>query len=283
MTSCTVTDAAMAIVLDSISTLREALAGHRHTTFVPTMGSLHDGHLALVRQARTLGGPVVASIFVNRLQFGAGEDFDRYPRQFERDCALLQSAGCDMVFAPSEAELYPEPQLYRVVPPATLSAQLEGAVRPGFFEGVCTVVLKLLAIVAPRHTVFGKKDYQQWLIIDSMVRQLALPVTVVAGETIRADDGLALSSRNAYLSAEERRQATELYQILRAAKAQVEQGMAVSDIEQQAVDSLRSTGWIPDYVAVRSRDLSPLKPGAPAVILGAAGLGKTRLIDNIEC
>jgi pantoate--beta-alanine ligase len=273
----------MTIVLDSIATLREALAGQRNTAFVPTMGGLHDGHLALVRQARTLGGPVVASIFVNRLQFGAGEDFDRYPRQFDRDCTLLQTAGCDIVFAPTEAELYPEPQLYRVLPPAMLSAQLEGAARPGFFDGVCTVVLKLLAIVAPRHTVFGKKDYQQWLIIESMVRQLALPVTVVAGETVRAADGLALSSRNVYLSADERRQATELYQILCAAKAQVEQGLAVSDIEQQAVDSLRLTGWVPDYVAVRGRDLMPLKPGAPAVILGAARLGQTRLIDNIEC
>jgi pantoate--beta-alanine ligase len=280
---CTVIDATMTIVLDSIATLREALAGQRNTAFVPTMGGLHDGHLALVRQARTLGGPVVASIFVNRLQFGAGEDFDRYPRQFDRDCTLLQTAGCDIVFAPTEAELYPEPQLYRVLPPAMLSAQLEGAARPGFFDGVCTVVLKLLAIVAPRHTVFGKKDYQQWLIIESMVRQLALPVTVVAGETVRAADGLALSSRNAYLSAEERRQATELYQILRTAKTQVEQGLAVSDIEQQAVDSLRLTGWVPDYVAVRGRDLNPLKPGAPAVILGAARLGQTRLIDNIEC
>src|SRR5204863_2711814 len=184
----------------TVAELRDALAGAR-CSFVPTMGNLHEGHLSLMRQACTLGRPAVASVFVNRLQFAPHEDFDRYPRTLQRDCELLDAAGCDLVFAPDERELYPEPQGVKVVPPPELADILEGQFRPGFFTGVCTVVAKLFAIVQPKVTVFGKKDYQQLLLIRTMVRQLALPIEIVAGETSRADDGLALSSRNGYLSA----------------------------------------------------------------------------------
>ena len=185
-------------IVPTIAQLRGELAQAHRTSFVPTMGNLHEGHLSLVRRARELAGacqPVVTSIFVNRLQFAPHEDFDTYPRTFERDCALLEGAGCDIVFAPDEAELYPEPQAYKVQPPAELADILEGHFRPGFFTGVCTVVLKLFNAVQPSTAVFGKKDYQQLMVIRRMVAQLALPVEIDAAETARADDGLALSSR----------------------------------------------------------------------------------------
>jgi len=269
-------------VLESVASVRGALAGQHEVAFVPTMGGLHEGHLALVRQARAVGSPVIASIFVNRLQFGAGEDFERYPRQFERDCELLRSAGCDFVFAPSEAALYPEPQIYRVMPPDALANVLEGASRPSFFQGVCTVVLKLLSIVQPRYALFGKKDYQQWRIIASMVRQFDLPIEILAGETVRDADGLALSSRNVYLSDAERRVAPALQRVLVTAAARVREGADFAAVESQACEALRAAGWAPDYVVVRARDLGPAQPGCPAVVLGAGLLGKTRLIDNIE-
>ncbi len=280
--------------LHTIADLRAALRGRGGSTgtaFVPTMGNLHAGHLALVRQARAVAGdgPVVASIFVNRLQFAPHEDFDSYPRTFERDQALLAEAGCDVLFAPSEAVLYPEPQAVKVHPPAALANILEGAFRPGFFVGVCTVVAKLLHIVQPQWAVFGKKDYQQWRVIETMVRQLAMPVQVLAGETLRADDGLALSSRNGYLSAAERAEAPELQRALRAvAEALLDvrgQDIDLATIEADALAGLRERGWAPDYVAVRRQhDLLPPEPGeaVPLVVLGAAKLGRTRLIDNLE-
>jgi pantoate--beta-alanine ligase len=268
--------------------------------FVPTMGNLHEGHLALVRQARAVatpkGAPVVASIFVNRLQFGPNEDFDTYPRTLERDAQLLSDAGCDVLFAPSEAELYPQPQGYKVVPPAELADILEGAFRPGFFTGVCTVVHKLFNIVQPGTAIFGKKDYQQLMVLRNMVQQMALPIEVLGGETLRADDGLALSSRNGYLSATERSEAVQLSAALRrvqeAVAAQRAAGGLSPDslalLEQQAMATLSSRGWKPDYVLVRrQRDL--LVPAAddlarqdPLVVLTAARLGTTRLIDNLE-
>jgi pantoate--beta-alanine ligase len=276
-------------VVKSIAALREALHGGPAPAFVPTMGNLHDGHLALVRQARAAVGPqvpVVASIFVNRLQFAPHEDFDSYPRTFERDCALLQREGCDLVFAPDEAELYPEPQTVKVHPPAALADVLEGAFRPGFFVGVCTVVLKLFNAVQPRVAVFGKKDMQQLMVIRHMVRQLALPVQVMAGETARAEDGLALSSRNGYLSPAERAEAPALAQALRTLAAAVQAGRRdVHTLETEAMDSLRERGWAPDYVALRRQaDLGEPQAGAdePLVVLAAARLGRTRLIDNLE-
>jgi len=242
------------------------------------MGNLHAGHLSLVRLARRSapGQAVVVSIFVNRLQFAPGEDFERYPRTFERDCALLEPEGVAIVFAPDESVLYPEPQGYLVRPPA-VADELEGRFRPGFFTGVGTVVLKLLNCVQPGTAVFGKKDYQQLHIVRGMVRQLSLPVEIVAGDTTREADGLAMSSRNAYLSAPERAEAPRLYRLLQ----DVRDGRRTCE---EASKALAAAGWKPDYVEVRRRsDLAPAQPQAGAsVILAAARLGTTRLIDNLE-
>ncbi len=276
-------------VVHTIADLRQALAGAKAPAFVPTMGNLHDGHLALIKLAREHGGPVVASIFVNRLQFAPHEDFDRYPRTLERDCELLKGVGCNVVFAPDEAELYPEPQTYKLLPPPELADILEGQFRPGFFTGVSTVVMKLFQCVQPRVAVFGKKDYQQLMVLRGLVRQFALPIDIVAGETARADDGLALSSRNGYLSEAERAEAPQLAAALRKIPAGLDYGERdLGAIEQRAMDGLRSRGWVPDYVALRRRsDLQPPTAGQidakePLVVLAAAKLGKTRLIDNLE-
>jgi pantoate--beta-alanine ligase len=288
-------------ILHTISALRAELASHPSApAFVPTMGNLHEGHLALIRQARELvqgsGSPVVASIFVNRLQFGPNEDFDTYPRTLARDAELLAGAGCDILFAPSEAELYPQSQGYKVLPPTELADILEGAFRPGFFTGVCTVVHKLFNLVQPRLAVFGKKDYQQLMVIRNMVIQMGLPIDIRGGETLRADDGLALSSRNGYLSQAERAEAVQLSQTLRSVRDQVvheraagalnQQGIAT--IEARAQATLDARGWQTDYVLVRRQhDLLPatdtdLAQGLPLVALAASRLGKTRLIDNLE-
>jgi len=278
-------------LIHDIPTLRATLAAQAHTAFVPTMGNLHEGHLSLVRQAKShlakvaeRGGPVVASIFVNRLQFAPHEDFDRYPRTLGRDCELLEQAGCDIVFAPDEATLYPEPQTYKVHPPAELADILEGHFRPGFFVGVCTVVLKLFNLVQPSVAVFGKKDYQQLMVLRRMVRQLALPIELLAGETTRNAEGLALSSRNGYLSDAERTEALRLSRTLRDLLARWQQGERdVALLEREAMAQLSAHGWAPDYVALRRQsDLGQPAEGAPLVALAAAKLGQTRLIDNIE-
>ncbi|WP_343635325.1 pantoate--beta-alanine ligase [Roseateles sp.] len=270
-----------------IAGLRAALAGGRPVAFVPTMGNLHDGHLALVRQARAAVGAdglVVASIFVNRLQFAPHEDFDRYPRTLARDAELLEGASCDLVFAPDEREMYPEPQGYKVHPPAELADILEGHFRPGFFIGVCTVVAKLFQIVQPAVAVFGKKDYQQLMVIRRMVDQLAMPIRILAGETERNADGLALSSRNGYLSEQQKQDALLLSRTLRAAIARWQSGERDLDrIEADAMQALRDAGWAPDYLALRRRhDLGPAREGEPLVALAAARIGQTRLIDNLE-
>ena len=276
------------LVVHTIAALRAALPVPGACTFVPTMGNLHDGHLALVRQAASHGLPVVVSIFVNRLQFAPHEDFDRYPRTLERDCQLLQPAGCNIVFAPDEHELYPEPQTFKVLPDPALADILEGHFRPGFFTGVATVVMKLFNAVQPRIALFGKKDYQQLLVIRRMTRQFALPIVIEAAETSRADDGLALSSRNGYLSAAERTRAIELSQALRTLAERFGAGVAPLELlEAQALEALASRGWQPDYLTVRRQcDLgAPSGDGDHAgawVALGAARLGATRLIDNIE-
>lgn len=276
-------------VIHSIAELRQAL-GNSPRGFVPTMGNLHEGHLSLVRQAKAVmaaqhgGGPVVASIFVNRLQFAPHEDFDTYPRTLERDCVLLEGAGCDFVFAPSEAELYPEPQGYKVTPPPELADILEGYFRPGFFTGVCTVVHKLFNIVQPTLAAFGKKDYQQLMVIRRMVAQMALPVQIIGGETTRSELGLALSSRNGYLSEAERAQALCLSSTLKAMIARWQGGERdVAAIEFAAMQTLRDAGWAPDYMVLRrQRDLGAPVEDTPLVVLGAARLGTTRLIDNLE-
>jgi pantoate--beta-alanine ligase len=271
-------------IIHTIAELRQALTGVAGSAFVPTMGNLHAGHLSLVERAKLAGGPVVASIFVNRLQFAPHEDFDTYPRTFERDCDLLRAAGCNFVFAPNEAELYPEPQAFKVLPPAELADILEGHFRPGFFTGVCTVVLKLFNCVQPRVAVFGKKDYQQLMVIRRMAQQLALPIDVVAGETTRAEDGLALSSRNGYLDASQRAEAVALSRELSGIGAEVRRGRRDwAALEEAAMQSLAARGWQPDYVAIRRRtDLASPRKGDALVVLAAAKLGSTRLIDNLQ-
>jgi len=271
-------------VIHTITELRQALAGIGGIAFVPTMGNLHAGHLSLIERAKAAGGPVVASIFVNRLQFAPHEDFDTYPRTFERDCELLRGVGCNFVFAPNEAELYPEPQAYTVQPPAALADILEGHFRPGFFTGVCTVVLKLFNCVQPSVAVFGKKDYQQLMVIRRMVQQLALPIEIVAGETTRAEDGLALSSRNGYLDAAQRAEAVTLSRLLKAIADDVRRGRRDwLELEEVALRTLEARGWQPDYVAVRRRvDLAVPTSGDALVVVAAARLGSTRLIDNLE-
>jgi pantoate--beta-alanine ligase len=245
----------------------------------------------LVTQARAAapaGHRVVASIFVNRLQFAPHEDFDAYPRTFERDAELLQAQGCDLLFAPRESDLYPEPQDVKVHPPAALADVLEGAFRPGFFIGVCTVVAKLFNVVQPGWAVFGKKDYQQLMVIRHMTRQMGLGVQILAGETCRADDGLALSSRNGYLSAEERAEAPFLAQTLRELAAAVRSSaFDAAALERAAMERLTARGWVPDYVALRQQERLALPDSSaavppPLVVLAAARLGRTRLIDNLE-
>ncbi|ADJ64577.1 pantoate--beta-alanine ligase [Herbaspirillum seropedicae] len=276
-------------IISSIEELRDHLRGQLRTAFVATMGNLHEGHLSLMRLARTHGDPVVASIFVNRLQFGPNEDFDKYPRTFQADVEKLEKEGVYVLFAPTEKDMYPEPQEYRVQPPNDLGNILEGEFRPGFFTGVSTVVMKLFSCVQPRVAVFGKKDYQQLMIVRNMARQFALPTEIVGAETYRAEDGLALSSRNGYLSVEERAEAPLLYQVLNDVANEVRGGQhKVAQVEQLAMERLAGRGWKPDYVAVRKRiDLQPpsaadMEQGAPLVVLSAAKLGATRLIDNLE-
>jgi pantoate--beta-alanine ligase len=276
-------------IISSIEELRDQLRGQLRTAFVPTMGNLHEGHLSLMRLARTHGDPVVASIFVNRLQFGPNEDFDKYPRTFQADIEKLEKEGVYVLFAPSERDLYPEPQEYRVRPPDDLGNILEGEFRPGFFAGVTTVVLKLFSCVQPRVAVFGKKDYQQLMIVRNMARQFALPTEIIAAETYRADDGLALSSRNGYLSTDERVEAPALYRELQQLANAVRQGdKGLTTLEQLAMNTLKQRGWEPDYISVRKRmdlqapDQADLEQGEQLVVVAAAKLGKTRLIDNLE-
>lgn len=279
----------------TVAELRQHLAPFSKPAFVPTMGNLHEGHLSLLRHAKPMGDVLVSSIFVNRLQFLPHEDFDSYPRTFEDDCDRLKAVGCDVLFAPTEAELYPQPQTFKVLPDPALANILEGEFRPGFFTGVCTVVMKLFSCVfagGAGVAVFGQKDYQQQLILREMVRQFAMPIQIITLPTTRTPEGLALSSRNMYLSASERVQALQLSAALQALAAQVRaavaSGAAVLDVaaaEAAAMEGLRSQGWQPDYLTVRRQsDLSPIAQvnTEPMVVLGAAKLGPTRLIDNLD-
>lgn len=279
-------------VVHTITDLRAALAGVQRPAFVPTMGNLHEGHLSLVRLARQKADVTVASIFVNRLQFLPHEDFDSYPRTFDADCAKLEAEGCSIVFAPREKDLYPETQTFKVHPDPALADILEGHFRPGFFTGVCTVVMKLFQAVFATTgggvAVFGQKDYQQLMVIRRMVQQFALPIDIVAASTARADSGLALSSRNGYLSDEQRVQAMALSQALKTLAAAARQGGNLAELEARAMADLRTQGWEPDYLTVRQRSdlLAPTDASqGDLVALGAARLGGsngTRLIDNLE-
>lgn len=271
-------------IIHSIAALRERLQREPNNVLVPTMGNLHRGHIQLINIAKPRAACTVVSIFVNRLQFGPREDFDRYPRTLTADCEKLSAAGVDVVFAPDEGEIYPEPQTYTVEPP-DLQHILDGAVRPGHFRGVATVVLKLFNMVRPHSAIFGKKDYQQCLVLNNMARQLALPIDIILAETVRAEDGLALSSRNGYLSPEQRREAPRLYQLLRNARTELEAGAVdYQRVELDVMADLANHGWKPDYIAVRRQaDLLPPTNGErKLVVLAAARLGKTRLIDNVE-
>lgn len=277
-------------VVHTIEDLRDQLRGQLRVAFVPTMGNLHAAHLSLMRLARQHGDPVVASIFVNRLQFAPNEDFDRYPRTLAEDIEKLErERDVYVLFAPDERELYPEPQNFRIQPGDALGNILEGEFRPDFFMGVSTVVLKLFSCVQPRVAVFGKKDYQQLMVVRAMCRQFQLPVEILAHETVRDPDGLALSSRNRFLSADERAEAPQLYSLLQQVRDMISSGRddhAV--VEAQAMQTLRDRGWDPDYISVRrQRDLlaptaAEIHEGEPLVVLSAARLGTTRLIDNLE-
>ena len=271
-------------IISTIAELRARLADERTIAFVPTMGNLHEGHLDLVRIAREQGQCVVVSIFVNPLQFSPSEDFSRYPRTLEQDCKLLEQSGVDVVFAPSERELYPEPQQVTVELPS-IANELCGATRPGHFRGVATVVLKLLNMVQPQVAVFGKKDYQQLYIVRQMAAQLNLPTEIVGGETVRAKDGLALSSRNQYLSAVERTEAAFLYRTLDGVRQELLGGATdFAKLEHGAAQALAARGWKVEYIAVRSQAslAPPVENEGNLVILAAARLGATRLIDNVE-
>ena len=283
-------------IVHTIAELRSQLRGQLRTAFVPTMGHLHEGHLSLMRLAANHGDPVVASIFVNRLQFGPSEDFDKYPRTMEEDIAKLEAEGVYVLFAPDEREMYPVPQEYRVSPPHDLGDILEGEFRPGFFVGVSTVVMKLFQCVQPQVSVFGKKDYQQLMIIRRMCDQFSIPTQIIPAETIRDSDGLALSSRNRYLSPDERKEAIWLYKTLQQVAQRVRDGQAnvqlrpddIADLESAAKQVLDQRGWKTDYISIkRRRDLkSPEAADLAApdqlVVLGASKLGATRLIDNLE-
>ena len=270
-------------IITSVRDLRERLRREPDNVFVPTMGNLHEGHIQLMRLAKQRAACTVVSIFVNRLQFGPKEDFERYPRTLQADSDMMKEIGVDVVFAPRETEIYPELQTF-VVEPSDLQHILEGAYRPGHFRGVATVVLKLFNMIAPHTAIFGKKDYQQYVVLRDMVNQLALPVEIMPAETVRAEDGLALSSRNAYLSAAERTEAPWLYRVLCEVREALLAGRRdYAKLETQALAKFGSK-WVPDYVAIRRQsDLQlPSSADRELVVLGAAKLGRPRLIDNVE-
>ncbi len=268
-------------IIETIAGLRKRLENERTVAFVPTMGNLHEGHLQLMRGARKHAGCVVASIFVNPLQFGPTEDYDRYPRTLKEDCKKLEGL-VDAVFAPSVSEMYPEKQTVYIELPG-IASELCGAARPGHFRGMATVVLKLLNIVQPHTALFGKKDYQQLHIIRRMTRELNLPIEIVGCETARAADGLALSSRNQYLTDAERAEAPFLYQTLQTLRERMLDGdRDIEKFERQAVETLTSRGWRVDYVAIRNQSDLMKADSQHLVILAAATLGRTRLLDNVE-
>ncbi|MFL9608766.1 pantoate--beta-alanine ligase [Methylobacillus sp. Pita2] len=271
-------------VIPQIANLRARLAQEDSIAFVPTMGNLHAGHIHLVELARQRAECVVASIFVNPLQFGANEDLANYPRTLAEDCEKLQAAGADIVFTPSVEEMYPTEQTMRITPPP-IANELCGAARPGHFDGVATVVMKLFSIVQPQIAVFGKKDFQQLFIIRELVRQFNLPIEIVAGETQREQSGLALSSRNGYLNDGQKLEAQRLYRTLKLIVDNVQKGNRdYAAIEAQSSQYLTQLGWIVDYVSIRSA--ATLMPASPddrdLVVLAAARQGSTRLIDNLE-
>jgi len=271
-------------IITDISSLRARLKHEPYVVFVPTMGNLHEGHLSLMRIAKQKAGCLVASIFVNRLQFAQIEEFDQYPRTLEDDCRLLENHGVDVLFVPDEKSIYPVRQEF-LLEPLPAANTLEGESRPGFFRGVVTLILKFFNLVQPQVAIFGKKDYQQLYIMREMVRQLNLSIEIDVGETVRAPDGLALSSRNRYLSNEERTEAAHLYQVLSKIKQEIESGNRnFHELQENARETLVNYGWKVDYIVLRQRDtLVPVQADdRNLIVLGAARLGTIRLIDNLE-
>jgi pantoate--beta-alanine ligase len=277
-------------IIDTVAELRNALKTHSNIALVPTMGNLHDGHLQLVAMAKQQAACVVVSIFVNPLQFGANEDLACYPRSLAADCAKLKDAGADIVFIPSVLEMYPDFDGINLNQSMTITAplfanELCGASRPGHFSGVATIVMKLFNSVMPQVAIFGKKDFQQLLVIRTLVKQFNLPITILAADTQRDADGLALSSRNSFLSPAHKIEAAQLQQHLQHIASRCQQGdVEFTALEQAATSSLNSRGWQVDYISVRSA-LTLAVAGAAdqqLIVMAAARLGNTRLIDNVE-
>lgn len=272
-------------IISTIAQLRAWRKQAGTVAFVPTMGNLHAGHMALVHEAKKHADKVVVSIFVNPIQFGQGEDFEQYPRTLEQDAEKLQQAGADVIFAPSVQEMYPHGAQQYFVEPPPLQNELCGRTRPGHFRGVATVVTKLFNIVQPNVACFGKKDYQQLAVLTAMVQDLNMDIRIIPVATERASSGLALSSRNGYLSAEELQQAAQLYQQLQAIAADIIQGRRDFDVlEQTATAALNQLGWRVDYIEIRQANTLQKAQctDQEIVILAAAVLGRTRLIDNLE-
>ena len=264
------------------ASLQTARAAQKTIGFVPTMGNLHQGHLNLVREARKTCDIVVVSIFVNPIQFGPNEDFDNYPRTLEQDSQLLETVGCDYIFAPSVEQMYGTKPRLTNISVSDITADLCGLQRPGHFDGVAVVVTKLFNIVRPHYAFFGEKDYQQWAVIRQFVRDLSMPIDVVGVPITRAEDGLALSSRNGYLSDENRQIAPTIFKTLKHAEQTLLQGLALDKVLENIVQTLTHAGFIVDYVEARSPELEKVKVFNQDVVLFiAAKLGQTRLIDNL--
>ena len=271
----------------TIQGLTASLAPARSTKkligFVPTMGNLHEGHLTLVRAAKKICDVVVVSIFVNPIQFGAGEDFDSYPRTLEQDSRLLADVDCDIIFAPSVEQMYGTQPRLTNISVGQITDDLCGKSRPGHFDGVAVVVTKLFNIVQPNFAFFGQKDYQQLVVIRQLVQDLNMPLEVIGVPIVRAEDGLALSSRNGYLSEQQRAIAPTIYQLLKQAEQQLHEGHALAQVLESISNQLTQAGFVVDYVEARQTNLQPIAQFDRNVVLFvAAKLGTTRLIDNLQ-
>lgn len=265
------------------ASLQPARASRKTIGFVPTMGNLHEGHLTLVREAKKICDVVVVSIFVNPIQFGPNEDFDSYPRTLDQDSQLLAEVGCDIIFAPSVEQMYGNKPRLTNISVSEITADLCGLQRPGHFDGVAVVVTKLFNMVQPNYAFFGEKDYQQLAVIRQFVRDLNIPLEVIGVPIVRAADGLALSSRNGYLSAEQRQIAPTIYQSLKAAAQALQQGETLSQVLANIKATLTAAGFVVDYVEARTTELQKIEAFSEDLVLFvAAKLGNTRLIDNLQ-
>ena len=270
-------------IISDIHDLRAQMSGQNRVAFVPTMGNLHEGHLTLVREAKKICDVVVVSIFVNPIQFGPNEDFDSYPRTLDQDSQLLAEVGCDIIFAPSVEQMYGNKPRLTNISVSQITADLCGLQRPGHFDGVAVVVTKLFNMVQPNYAFFGEKDYQQLAVIRQFVRDLNIPLEVIGIPIVRAADGLALSSRNGYLSAEQRQIAPTIYQSLKTAAHALQQGENLSQVLANIKATLTAAGFVVDYVEARTTELQKIEAFSEDLVLFvAAKLGNTRLIDNLQ-